>query len=82
MSSCLPCKPDAQQNLALAQQIQISVCMVIADAVFDCARCLGLTKFNVLAALCLKLLTCDRDLTALHIVEDGRTINRTCSKGV
>lgn len=34
-----------------------------------------LTKLNVLTALCLELLTSNRDLTALAVVKYGRSIN-------
>ena len=53
-----------------------------AEPVHCCHRenCIaGLTKLDVLAALCLKLLTSNSDLTALAVVEDGWSINRACT---
>lgn len=49
-----------------------------AELVHYCNRenCIvGLTELDVLAALCLKLLTSNSDLTALAVVEDGWSIN-------
>ncbi len=39
----------------------------------------GLTKLDVLAALRLKLLASNSDLTALAVVEDGWSINGACT---